>query len=73
MKTFMSGGGKYEETSFRAINPVPLTQQILDKLNIDDYVWLEKTDGVRKTLKINGTVIDTEYYDDQYWVFDCYS
>ena len=55
-----------------AINPVPLTQQILDKLDISKYVWLEKTDGKRKTLQIGETIIDTEFYQDKYYIFDCY-
>lgn len=70
-----------------------LDNQILNKLDKNDYVWLEKTDGERKILITknnktyvfkhgeliendinfnfkNFTILDTEYYDNKYFIFD---
>lgn len=69
-----------------------ITNTILRKINLEDYVYLDKTDGVRKLLLSDGNnvyefqkkelikigessaifMIDTEYLNDTYYVFDKY-
>ena len=69
-----------------------ITNTVLRKINIEDYVYLDKTDGVRKLLLSDGVsvyefykneltligkssaifMIDTEYLNNTYHVFDKY-
>ena len=72
-----------------------LTNEILYKTPLTDFVWLEKTDGQHynlilfndklyavvhgevkehSTLPINcahQTILDTEFYNDKFYIFDC--
>lgn len=87
------GGSNKKESSIPSFgNVVPLTNFVLQNINKDNAVWLEKTDGLRKNLQIenremidlktnekifiNGfddikrTIIDTEFYDNKYYIFD---
>ena len=48
----------------------PLTHLDVKYLHVSDYVWLEKTDGVREMYKQNDSILDCERYDDKLYCFD---
>ena len=48
----------------------PLTHLDIKHIHVNDYVWLEKTDGVREMYKENGSILDCERYDDKLYCFD---
>ena len=48
----------------------PLTHLDVKHLHVSDYVWLEKTDGVREMYKQNDSILDCEKYDDKLYCFD---
>ena len=48
----------------------PLTHLDIKHLHVNDYVWLEKTDGVREMYKQNDSILDCEKYDGKLYCFD---
>ena len=48
----------------------PLTHLDVKHLHVNDYVWLEKTDGVREMYKQNDSILDCEKYGDKLYCFD---
>ncbi len=48
----------------------PLTHLDIKHLHVNDYVWLEKTDGVREMYKQNDSILDCERYGDKLYCFD---
>ena len=48
----------------------PLTHLDIKYLHVNDYVWLEKTDGVREMYKQNDSILDCEKYDNKLYCFD---
>lgn len=48
----------------------PLTHLDIKHLHVNDYVWLEKTDGVREMYKQNDSILDCEKYGDKLYCFD---
>ena len=48
----------------------PLTHLDIKHLHVSDYVWLEKTDGVREMYKQNDSILDCEKYDNKLYCFD---
>jgi SAM-dependent methyltransferase len=48
----------------------PLTHLDIKHLHTTDYVWLEKTDGVREMYKQNDSILDCEKYNDKLYCFD---
>ena len=48
----------------------PLTHLDVKHLHVNDYVWLEKTDGVREMYKQNDSILDCEKYDGRLYCFD---
>ena len=48
----------------------PLTHLDVKHLHVNDYVWLEKTDGVREMYKQNDSILDCEKYDGKLYCFD---
>lgn len=48
----------------------PLTHLDIKHLHVSDYVWLEKTDGVREMYKQNDSILDCERYDNKLYCFD---
>jgi SAM-dependent methyltransferase len=48
----------------------PLTHLDIKHLRVNDYVWLEKTDGVREMYKQNDSILDCEKYDNKLYCFD---
>ena len=47
-----------------------LTHLDIKHLHVNDYVWLEKTDGVREMYKQNDSILDCEKYGDKLYCFD---
>lgn len=48
----------------------PLTHLDIKYFHPKDYVWLEKTDGVREMYKQNNSILDCERYADRLYCFD---
>lgn len=48
----------------------PLTHLDIKYLHVSDYVWLEKTDGVREMYKQNDSILDCERYGNKLYCFD---
>ena len=48
----------------------PLTHLDIKYFHPNDYVWLEKTDGVREMYKQNKSILDCEKYDNRLYCFD---
>lgn len=81
-KIIMSGGNVYKKFPQVAV----MNNYILSKHNLDDFVYLEKTDGVHVNLLIKNdklqhikeynnvynkyTILDAELYNDKYYIFD---
>lgn len=48
----------------------PLMHLDIKHMRVNDYVWLEKTDGVREMYKQNDSILDCERYDNKLYCFD---
>ena len=48
----------------------PLMHLDIKHMRVNDYVWLDKTDGVREMYKENDCVLDCERYDGKLYCFD---
>ena len=48
----------------------PLMHLDIKHMHVNDYVWLEKTDGVREMYKQNDCILDCEKYDGKLYCFD---
>ena len=67
-----------EYTNARPMNPDeyvlnqarPLMHLDVKHMRVNDYVWLDKTDGVREMYKENDCILDCERYDGKLYCFD---
>ena len=48
----------------------PLMHLDVKHMHVNDYVWLDKTDGVREMYKENDCILDCERYDGKLYCFD---
>ena len=81
-KIIMSGGNIYKKFPQVAV----MNNYVLSKYSLEDFVYLEKTDGVHVNLLIKNdklqhikeynniynkyTILDAELYNDKYYIFD---
>ena len=52
---------------------IPLTHILLKYIDINNYVWLEKTDGLRKIYNEDDNILDCEEYNGKLYCFDVIS
>ena len=64
--SFMHGGN----SKFRINNPIPLTHKTLNSISFDNFLLLEKTDGIFKRVERGGCVLDAEELDGILYCFD---
>lgn len=72
---YKGGSNKLDQSmpdpeNIKVNNVIPLTNSEMRYIKLEDYVWMEKTDGERVLYSNAGNILDCEEYDGKLYCFD---